>query len=161
MWVSHRKVTTSYLGLANVSPSRENHVQMWALSRTRAVADDVQKSRSPVSPSSFAPSLSPWLQPSLPAALAARYQGLSTKAGGGELIPRILTDRRHSSYKSLPQLPVVLYFFLANVLWSIENANFWAILAYFVVLSRIYALFSCILQALIMQCCAKIEKYEV
>ena len=42
----------------------------------------------------------------------------------------------HSSYQSLPPLNAVVYFFQARVLFSIENTNFWPILA---VLSQIYA----------------------
>ena len=41
----------------------------------------------------------------------------------------------HSSYLSQPPQPAVVYFFLAGVLFSIENAKFWAIqigIGYFV-----------------------------
>ena len=39
--------------------------------------------------------------------------------------------RRHSSYLSQPPQPAVVYFFLAGVLFSIENAKCWPNLANF------------------------------
>ena len=41
------------------------------------------------------------------------------------------SDHEHSSYLSQPPQPAVVYFFLAGVLFSIENAKCWPNLANF------------------------------
>ena len=43
----------------------------------------------------------------------------------------MLLSRSHSSYLSQPPQPAVVYFFLAGVLFSIENAKCWPNLANF------------------------------
>ena len=43
----------------------------------------------------------------------------------------ILVPHIHSSYLSQPPQPAVVYFFLAGVLFSIENAKYWQNLANF------------------------------
>ena len=55
--------------------------------------------------------------PFKPAYFFTRPNGLQ---GGGSNFDR----QRHSSYKSKPPQPAVVYFFQAGVLFSIENAHF-------------------------------------
>ena len=45
--------------------------------------------------------------------------------------PSTIMINRHSSYLSQPPQPAVVYFFLAGVLFSIENAKCWPNLANF------------------------------
>ena len=63
--------------------------------------------------------------PFKPAYFFTKPNGL--KGGGGSN----LDGQRHSSYKSKPPQPAVVYFFQAGVLFSTENAHFGPIFGHF------------------------------